>query len=559
MPNKTVANLVINAPEFGMNDSFEIEDTAARATANAAASTAASTAATVQTMGTRLTAVETKNTQQDTAIANAAEAIAGKTQMYTTAGGVNTPYPQLRIGTGLSVDNGVLSATGGGGDISALTARVAALETNDGIQDTDIDNLQTAMTTAQGDIGALETNDGVQDTDIDDLQTRMSTAEDDIDGLEANDITLSMEKTGLYTNSGGTNSYYTDLALGSGLAVTNGVLDVVGGGGAGWTTCTAVADADTATTPGLYCPASTSATNFPDTITDTSLGTLIVSTFPTGDKVLIQQIYINNHGSNLIWTRTYYHDDGYPPFFPAQDTWTPWRIMSMGQIKSDISDLNAAPYGVQTIYSATGTAGSHIPSELVGTPISGQVITVPTGGGGYTKIQVLILDTPAMYIRNYVSNSWGNWVAIVGGVAATLTDANDAVRSGVYIPPTDGTAANYPTGASTNGTLTIVGTGKTPASHAVDGTLFCTQSYTTGTSVWVRTGVAHSWVDSEYATHYETSWSAWAEIAGGGGGNALPDQTTYTTFGSGKRLYVTDTEPTGSDIPLGSVWIGGDA
>lgn len=33
MPNKTVANLVINAPEFGMNDSFEIEDTAARAAA----------------------------------------------------------------------------------------------------------------------------------------------------------------------------------------------------------------------------------------------------------------------------------------------------------------------------------------------------------------------------------------------------------------------------------------------------------------------------------------------------------------------------------------------
>lgn len=37
----------------------------------------------------------------------------------------------------------------------------------------------------------------------------------------------------------------------------------------------------------------------------------------------------------------------------------------------------------------------------------------------------------------------------------------------------------------------------------------------------------------------------------------LPDQHDYTTFGNGKRLYVTSTEPTGDDIPEGSIWIGG--
>lgn len=31
----------------------------------------------------------------------------------------------------------------------------------------------------------------------------------------------------------------------------------------------------------------------------------------------------------------------------------------------------------------------------------------------------------------------------------------------------------------------------------------------------------------------------------------------YITYGNGKRLYLTDTEPTGSDIPSGSVWLGG--
>lgn len=31
----------------------------------------------------------------------------------------------------------------------------------------------------------------------------------------------------------------------------------------------------------------------------------------------------------------------------------------------------------------------------------------------------------------------------------------------------------------------------------------------------------------------------------------------YIEFTNGKRLYLTDTEPTGNDIPEGSVWLGG--
>lgn len=32
----------------------------------------------------------------------------------------------------------------------------------------------------------------------------------------------------------------------------------------------------------------------------------------------------------------------------------------------------------------------------------------------------------------------------------------------------------------------------------------------------------------------------------------------YIELANGKRIYLTDTEPTGSDIPDGSVWIGGE-
>lgn len=35
------------------------------------------------------------------------------------------------------------------------------------------------------------------------------------------------------------------------------------------------------------------------------------------------------------------------------------------------------------------------------------------------------------------------------------------------------------------------------------------------------------------------------------------EPTDYIIMGNGKRLYLTDTEPTGDDIPEGSVWLGG--
>lgn len=52
-------------------------------------------------------------------------------------------------------------------DIDNLQVSVTALESNDTTQDTDIDNLQTSVT-------ALESNDSVQDTDIDNLQTSVA-------------------------------------------------------------------------------------------------------------------------------------------------------------------------------------------------------------------------------------------------------------------------------------------------------------------------------------------------------------------------------------------------
>lgn len=460
MPNKTVANLVINAPEFGMNDSFEIEDTAARATADAAASTAASTAASVQAMAVRMTAAETKNTEQDTAIANAVEAIGGKTQMYTTAGGVNTPYPQLRIGTGLEVNNGVLSASGGGGDISALTARVAALETNDGIQDTDIDNLQSAMTTAQGDISGLG--------------TRMTTAEGDIDALEANQLTLMMQKTGLYTNSGGSNTYYTDLALGAGLGVNNGTLDVVGGGGAGYDV-TGISNANSAAEGFSYPLAN--ATNFPPAV---KLGTSSSAGYPYPETLLLT---------------------------------TTWQT---GQ--------SAAPDG---------------------------------------RMQVCIYkDNVYTRQRHYTSNPsapdypyyWTPWTTSAYSKAVAVNNANAVpLVAGLYTKGT-GTLSNWPTGSGTGVLFQQLLLTEAEITSATDGNVAAVQTFTQADKIWVRTGTA---VYDEIFGSY-INYGSWTEIAGGGG-NSLPDQTTYTTFGSGKRLYVTDTEPTGSDIPLGSVWIGGDA
>ena len=48
------------------------------------------------------------------------------------------------------------------------------------------------------------------------------------------------------------------------------------------------------------------------------------------------------------------------------------------------------------------------------------------------------------------------------------------------------------------------------------------------------------------------SFSVAALVAG-----LLEDKTSYTHFGNGLRLYVSSTEPMDSDIPDGSVWIGG--
>ena len=357
-------------------------------------------------MASRLTSVEAKNAQQDTDIDNL------QTDMTTAQG-----------------------------DISGLKTRMTtaesdinALETNDGVQDTDIDNLQTAMTTAQGDISGLK--------------TRMTTAENDIDALEANDLRFSIEKTGLYTSSGGTNTYYTDLALGSGLAVTNGVLDTTGGGG-GFSQCTTIANANDATTPGLYCPASSSSTNFPGNRTNYNDGTLIVTSYAaSGDGNIVQQMYIENpktisHTSAAnpkIWTRVKYQSEDW--FTPGTFTytWTKWNMVAQGA--SLASSPNSAADGISVIW--TNSAGSDYPAELLNGNVYGVIITTTSPNAATESFQagqVLVTwesNEAKVFIRLKYSGTWSAWAKVAGGGStgptkiAAGTDLDTITTEGEY-------------------------------------------------------------------------------------------------------------------------------
>lgn len=448
-------------------------------------------------MATRLTAVEVKNAQQDTAIAN-------KSDVHVGAQGNTIPEVHLDgdqftgdYQTGAVAINTIWlhNTIAGDTSVTGLTTRVGDLETHDTVQDGQIQQLinsgmqyKTALRTqetqggqivdvnhtivyVEGDLTIAEGTgnreilklnpNGAAMTDIAGLKTRMTAAEGDIDGLEANDVTLSMEKTGLYVNSGGTNSYYTDLALGSGLAVTNGVLDVVGGGGGGggWTTCTAVADADTATTPGLYCPASSSATNFPAgaDITDLHSGTLIVSTYGSGqNKTLIQQVYIENYngssasaqlGNAKIWLRVQSNNHIDWPFPSDNTSFKSWQLVASA-IEDYVQDIVYAKDGISLV-STSFADPTKWPADLENQAVYAIVITMTTDdnrAGNFDGTQVLITNSGKAYVRTKWQGSWLTWISIGGGggstgptkIAAgtdldTVTDAGEYYFNGGYM------------------------------------------------------------------------------------------------------------------------------
>ena len=444
-------------------------------------------------MATRLTAVEVKNAQQDTAIAN-------KSDVHVGAQGNTIPEVHLdgdqftgdyQTGAVAINTTWLHNTIAGDTSITGLATRVGDLETHDTVQDGQIQQLvnsgiqyKTALRTqetqggqtvdvnhtivyVEGDLTIAEGTgnreilklnpNGAVMLDISDLKTRMTAAEGDIDGLEANDITLSMEKTGLYTNSGGTNTYYTDLALGSGLAVTNGVLDVVGGGGGGgFSQCTTIANANDATTPGLYCPASSSSTNFPGNRTNYNDGTLIVTSYAaSGNGNIVQQMYIENpktvsQGSSAnpkIWTRVKYQSEDW--FNPGTFTytWTKWNMVAQGASLAQSPD--SAADGISVIW--TNSAGSDYPAEFLNGDVYGVIITTTSPNAAtasYQAGQVLITweSTEAkVFIRIKYNGTWTAWAKVAGGgstgptkIAAgtdldTVTDAGEYYFNGGYM------------------------------------------------------------------------------------------------------------------------------
>lgn len=388
-------------------------------------------------MSSRLTAVEAKNAQQDTDIDNLQTAV-------TTVSG---RYSALKT------------------RMTTAESNINALETNDGVQDTDIDNLQADMTTAQGDISglktrmttaesdinALETNDGVQDTDIDNLQTdmttaqgdisglktRMTTAENDIDALEANDLRFSVEKTGLYTSSGDTNTYFTDLLLGPGLAVTNGILDVVGGGGgsAGYDV-TGISNANSAADGFSYPLAN--ATNFPPAV---KLGTsheasspypetlLLTTTWPTGQSTGPDgKMQVCIYKDNVYTRQRHYTSNPSAADYPYY--WTAWSPSAYSKAVA-VNNANSVPLVSGLYTKGTGTLSNWPTGSGTGvlfqqllmtdaeitSSTAGQVAAVQT----FTQAdKIWVRSGTAVYDEFFGSSvRYGTWAEISGGGGST--------------------------------------------------------------------------------------------------------------------------------------------
>ena len=420
-------------------------------------------------MATRLTAVEVKNAQQDTAIAN-------KSDVHVGAQGNTIPEVHLdgdqftgdyQTGAVAINTTWLHNTIAGDTSVTGLATRVGDLETHDTVQDGQIQQLinsgmqyKTALRTqetqggqtvdvnhsivyVEGDLTIAEGTgnreilklnpNGAAMLDISDLKTRMTTAEGDIDGLEANDVTLSMEKTGLYVNSGGTNSYYTDLALGSGLAVTNGVLDVVGGGGGGGAgyDIAATSDADSAATGWTY-PA-TGASNFPAGV---ELG-ISPGTHRAPKTMLLTTDY--NTGDST-------HPEG---------------------------KMQVCIYG-SAIYTRQRSVDSN-----------------PSSATGYI---------------------WSDWVVSSYSTAKQTAYVDAATESGLYKPTA---TTSLPTGAGTDGVL-FAQMVLTPSEfvYANVGKLAQIQQYTTASGIWIRTGVVGGY--NPFTQQYGIQFGTWAAIGGGG-------------------------------------------
>ena len=431
-------------------------------------------------MATRLTAVEVKNAQQDTAIAN-------KSDVHVGAQGNTIPEVHLDgdqfIGdyqTGaVAINTTWLHNTiAGDTSVTGLDTRVGDLEAHDTVQDGQIQQLinsglqyKTALRTqetqggqtvdvnhtivyVEGDLTIAEGTgnreilklnpNGAAMLDISDLKTRMTEAESDIDGLEANDVTLSMEKTGLYVNSGGTNTYYTDLALGTGLSVTNGILDVVGGGGGGSAgyNIAATSDANSAATGWTY-PA-TGATNFPSGV---ELG-ISSGTYRAPKTMLLTTDFDTGNTD---------HPDG---------------------------KMQVCIYGT-AIYTRQRSVDSN-----------------PSSATGYT---------------------WSAWVVSAYSTAKQTAYIDAITESGLY-KPTATTA--LPTGAGTDGVL-FAQMVLTPAElvSANVGKLAQIQQYTTASGIWIRTGVVGGY--NPFTQQYGIQFGTWAAI--GGGGNTGPTKIAAGT------------------------------
>lgn len=429
---------------------------------------AALQAADLSGMATRLTAVEVKNAQQDTAIAN-------KSDVHVGAQGNTIPEVHLDgdqftgdYQTGAVAINTIWlhNTIAGDTSVTGLGTRVSDLEAHDTVQDGQIQQLvnsgiqyKTALRTqetqggqtvdvnhtivyVEGDLTIAEGTgnreilklnpNGAAMLDISNLKTRMTAAEGDINGLEANDVTLSLEKTGLYTNSGGTNTYYSDLALGAGLAVTNGVIDVVGGGGGGaGYDIIATSDANSAATGWTY-PA-TGATNFPSGV---ELG-ISSGTYAAPKTMLLTADFDTGNTA---------HPDG---------------------------KMQVCIYGT-AIYTRQRSVDSN-----------------PSSATGYI---------------------WSDWVVSAYSTAKQTAYVDAITESGLYKPTA---TTSLPTGAGTDGVL-FAQMVLTPAEfvYANVGKLAQIQQYTTASGIWVRTGVVGGY--NPFTQQYGIQFGTWAAIGGGG-------------------------------------------
>lgn len=187
----------------------------------------------------------------------------------------------------------------------------------------------------------------------------------------------------------------------------------------GFGVCTPIADANTALTGGLYCPASTSATNFPGDLTDQCRGTLYVTTYPGAQgEVIAQQVYYENDPTwkngigGRAWMRTYYST--YDPMFQVDEhKFSSWALISTDDLNA--SRPNTAPDGVRMIYNELPSTSGGFPSQITD-PVYGIIITRTSRFARTNDLQAtqfLIDYRTGVYFRvKSATTGWGSWKRI---------------------------------------------------------------------------------------------------------------------------------------------------